>query len=882
MSAQFARAPHQGRPPVPVYNAPNAALLIDFDNVTMGIRSDLTKELKNLLNSDIIKGKVAVQRAYADWRRYPQYIVPLSEASVDLIFAPAYGSSKKNATDIRLAIDALELVFTRPEIGCFILLSGDSDFSSLVLKLKEYGKYVIGVGIRESASDLLVQNCDEYYSYSALTGLTRAGEADVGVREDPWTLVGIAVQRMVENRDVMRSDRLKQVMVELDPNFNEKELGFTKFNRFIAEAGNRGLVALRKLENGQFEILPPTEKPQAVAESVVEEEESRPVREREPRSRGGRRRSGRGRDRERERERPPAAAAEPVADVIEIEPVAEIVEAAAPVDDAAAAEAEAPAAPVAGDLDASYELLRRAVAELVDGSEAVRDSDVKRRMLDFDPSWSEANLGYSRFSRFLRQAHDHEIIDLHRLNNGSYEVSLPGGGRGRRSSGAGGESRGRHGRGSAPRVAAAREPERETAAVAQAAPPAEEIVVEPTVEVLAPVESTPAADVSPAPAPAAASATEAAEAVSVATITTVRSVTLGLRRGTKGRGRPTSPPPLYPGQAIRPRGATEAPAEPSPVAVEAAPVIEETSPVAERAPEAGAAEAVVPATDATARAQKSSRSRTRKRKGEAAQVAAAEPTVSEVAAAPASEAGVEVGVADKLGLPTEREAVVAHLTQYKGIGRKTAETVVDSIGADRVFATLIERPEAIREVIQDARRAEALLSAWREDYEQRTASVAADADNAPAVDEQPEPEVAATPTAEADGAPKAGGSGRTRRGRGRRGRKPAGAGVTDAPPAAAESAAAGVVDAAPAGATVDVAPEAASGGTTSSRKSRARRGRGGAKAAASKAAAGEAAGTAAAESGSTESGDAARRGRGRRGRRGQGRKGSAASTNSAD
>src|SRR5262245_22081959 len=131
----------------PPAHAPNAAMLIDFDNVTMGIRSDLQNQLKRLLASDIFKGKVSVQRAYADWRRYHQYIVPLSEASIDLIFAPAFGSNKKNATDIRLAIDALELVFTRPEIGTFILLSGDSDFSSLVLKLKEYGKYVIGVGI---------------------------------------------------------------------------------------------------------------------------------------------------------------------------------------------------------------------------------------------------------------------------------------------------------------------------------------------------------------------------------------------------------------------------------------------------------------------------------------------------------------------------------------------------------------------------------------------------------------------------------------------------------------------------------------------------------------------------------------------------------------
>src|SRR5690348_6440195 len=186
----------------PPAHAPNAALLIDFDNVTMGIRSDLQTELRRLLQSEIIRGKVAVQRAYADWRRYPQYIVPLSESSIDLIFAPAYGSNKKNATDIRLAIDALELVFTRPEIGTFILLSGDSDFSSLVLKLKEYGKYVIGVGIRESSSDLLIQNCDEYYSYNELAGLVKASEEEPARKFDPWELVTESINRMVRNGDV--------------------------------------------------------------------------------------------------------------------------------------------------------------------------------------------------------------------------------------------------------------------------------------------------------------------------------------------------------------------------------------------------------------------------------------------------------------------------------------------------------------------------------------------------------------------------------------------------------------------------------------------------------------------------------------------------------
>src|SRR6476659_5917602 len=239
----------------PQFHAPNAALLIDFDNVTMGIRSDLGNELRNLLGSDIIKGKVAVQRAYADWRRYPQYIVPLSESSIDLIFAPAHGANKKNATDIRLAIDALELVFTRPEIGTFILLSGDSDFSSLVLKLKEYGKYVIGVGIRESSSDLLVMNCDEYYSYNALAGLVKTNEEEV-VPKDPWELVTEAISRMQRNGDVMRSDRLKQVMQEIDANFDESDLGFSKFSKFTMEAAQKGLLTVSRLENGQLEVSP--------------------------------------------------------------------------------------------------------------------------------------------------------------------------------------------------------------------------------------------------------------------------------------------------------------------------------------------------------------------------------------------------------------------------------------------------------------------------------------------------------------------------------------------------------------------------------------------------------------------------------------------------
>ena len=418
------------------HHAPNAALLIDFDNVTLGIQKDLSKELRSLLASDIIKGKVAVQRAYADWRRYPQYIVSLAESSIDMIMAPAYGSSKKNATDIRLAIDAMELVFTRPEIGTFILLSGDSDFSSLVMKLKEYGKYVIGVGIRESASDLLVQNCDEYYSYNALAGLTRTSDEEVA-RRDPWELVTDAIQRMKRNGDVMRSDRLKQVMQELDPSFDEKNLGYSKFSRFCMEAAQKGLLAVQKLDNGQLEVAPAGDA-LGVTTAAPAREPRAEGEERGGRSGRGRRGRGRGgRDRER-----------PVGDVATVTSVEGESE-QAPVDAVAAAVAAGIAAPpplahapahvprpprrveeplavgLAGERltrDEAFDLVRRSVAALVRGDDVVRSVDVRRKAHELLGRDSES-LSERNFPRILRDAHDQEIIDLRRRGD-DYEVGL--------------------------------------------------------------------------------------------------------------------------------------------------------------------------------------------------------------------------------------------------------------------------------------------------------------------------------------------------------------------------------------------------------------------------------------------------------------------------
>jgi uncharacterized LabA/DUF88 family protein len=432
----------------------------------MGIRSDLQTELKNLLASDIIKGKVSVQRAYADWRRYPQYIVPLAESSIDMIMAPAYGSAKKNATDIRLAIDALELVFVRPEIGTFILLSGDSDFSSLVIKLKEYGKYVIGVGIRESSSDLLVMNCDEYYSYNSLAGLVKSGEEEL-VKHDPWELVSEAVQRMKRNGDVMRADRLKQVMQQMDSSFDEKNVGKSKFSLFVAEAAKKGLLSLTKLENGQYEVdLPragviglPAGQSAPAAEPSENGEARRP------------RRESRGRGRERSRvdriprgaddksgvsdatsAAPGAAAVTPqapesvIADHIPSIPAAAPPPIAGPAASSGSAKggqstSRAPAAATtpsrrsSGDeigatglrltREEAFDLVRRAVASLVSGDAAAPASAVRARARALLGRDSES-LSERNFTRILQDAHDGDAIDLRRRGN-DYEVAVAAG-----------------------------------------------------------------------------------------------------------------------------------------------------------------------------------------------------------------------------------------------------------------------------------------------------------------------------------------------------------------------------------------------------------------------------------------------------------------------
>lgn len=683
MNELYAHAPH--RRPGAEETTSNAALLIDFDNVTMGTRSNLGQELQRLLNSDIIKGKVAVQRAYADWRRYPQYIVSLSEASIDLIFAPAYGSSKKNATDIRLAIDALELVFIRPEIGTYILLSGDSDFSSLVLKLKEYGKYVIGVGMQESSSDLLVQNCDEYYSYNSISGLTSAADGPTE-KHDPWVLAARSILKMVERKDVMRSDRFKQVMLELDQSFDEKEIGFSKFNRFLTEAASRGILSLEKAANGQYEVASGSRaKAISSGDGAPEVSAGSPT----PAPSPEKRTRSRSRTRRTQERKPSSSVAPP-------------------------AEKEAPT--VDEDrLRSAYGLLSGVTAELARPGAPVRDSEVKRRMLEQDRKFDEAALGFSKFSRFLRQAHDEGIIDLERGPEGNYLISPIGGAAGApaettgkstraKATGAAADSAAKSGgtrRGRSARSARGARPDRdrdrekkpdsppaETVEVAaetvDAAPEKVEVAAETvdaapeTVEVVTDkVESTPPDSPEPTPEP-------------------IRSVGMGrFRRGSRSRSAPAASRTtavLGPVDAEGPKVDAEEPkAEPEVTLTAPTPSSDEASPVKDD-PSA--------APDDQPRRSVSGRQRGR---GRSSQTRPAATRDSPPATTP--EDSRSAGTSEPSQYQSQIEAMSRN---YPGVGRRTADVLFREFG-DRVYQVIDEQPERVRAVLPE-HRAKAVLA----------------------------------------------------------------------------------------------------------------------------------------------------------------------------
>jgi uncharacterized protein (TIGR00288 family) len=678
MNELYAHAPHRRPGAEEIFS--NAALLIDFDNVTMGTRSNLGQELRRLLNSDIIKGKVAVQRAYADWRRYPQYIVSLSEASIDLIFAPAYGSSKKNATDIRLAIDALELVFIRPEIGTYILLSGDSDFSSLVLKLKEYGKYVIGVGMQESSSDLLVQNCDEYYSYNSISGLTSAQDGPTE-KHDPWVLAARSILKMEERKDVMRSDRFKQVMLELDQSFDEKEIGYSKFNRFLTEAASKGILSLEKAANGQYEVASGSRaKAISAGDAALPSDSaagpsSAPAPEKRPRSRS---RSSRSRER-----KPSPRVAPP-------------------------AEKEAPEVDE-NRLRSAYGLLSGVTADLARPGAPVRDSEVKRRMLEKEGKFDEAALGFSKFSRFLRQAHDEGIVDLERGPEGNYLVSPIAGGTGASAQSAQREtpatetsradkltdkpadrpSRSRRGRsersGRKPRQDGdeAKKPEVPTEDTVDAAPAGAEVMAES--EVVSEIDVVTESE----------QIGQEKREDNAETVSPTRQVGMGrFRRGSRSR----SAPPANRTKAVPGPVEADAPQESEKAPSQEADAASQPSP-----PSSDAGSATTDRKGAPGDQPRRSVSGRQRGRGRSS---ASRPTPQRESSQVSSSAG---SGAEEASDPSQYRAQIEAMSRnYPGVGRRTADVLFQEFG-DRVYQVIDEQPERIRAVLPE-HRAKAVLA----------------------------------------------------------------------------------------------------------------------------------------------------------------------------
>jgi len=226
------------------------AIFIDFENLALGFQSrrdrfDIVKVLERLVE----KGKIVAKKAYADWNRFSGYTTMLHEAAIELIEIPRRAQTGKNSADIHLCVDAMDLAYSKEHINTFVVVSGDSDFSPLVSKLKELGKHVIGLGMQESTSDLLRDNCDEFIYYEDLgqaTALSPPIELKLPeTKRKVFTLLMeslLALRR--ENKEVLWSSMVKDTMKRKKPSFNESYHGYRTFSELLEDAASQGLLEL--------------------------------------------------------------------------------------------------------------------------------------------------------------------------------------------------------------------------------------------------------------------------------------------------------------------------------------------------------------------------------------------------------------------------------------------------------------------------------------------------------------------------------------------------------------------------------------------------------------------------------------------------------------
>ncbi|MGC8916307.1 MAG: NYN domain-containing protein [Thermoanaerobaculum sp.] len=231
------------------------ALFIDFENIAVGLRDSGYKQFDiNLVLARLLeKGKVVVRRAYADWERYSQYKRPFHEAAIELIDIPLKAYSGKNSADIRMVVDAMDLCFAKGFVTTFALCSGDSDFSPLVSKLRENDKYVIGIGVKNSTSELLIANCDEFIFYEDLIrSLEEATPSLAGLpekKQECFALLIDAIKALMrDGKEILWGSMIKQTMQRKKPEFNEEYYGYPTFTALLKDAEAHHIVKLRKDE----------------------------------------------------------------------------------------------------------------------------------------------------------------------------------------------------------------------------------------------------------------------------------------------------------------------------------------------------------------------------------------------------------------------------------------------------------------------------------------------------------------------------------------------------------------------------------------------------------------------------------------------------------
>jgi len=268
----------------------NMALFCDFENVALGVRDakyaqfDIKKVLERLL----LKGSIVVKKAYCDWDRYKEFKATMHEAAFELIEIPHVRQSGKNSADIRMVVDALDLCYTKAHVDTFVIISGDSDFSPLVSKLRENNKYVIGIGVKDSTSDLLSANCDEFIFYDDLVraqeakkkqaakkapakpagGAAKAGEGKSGEAKGEEDKRQEALDFIVETVEALIAERgsdekiwgsmVKTTMQRRKPGFNESSYGYRSFKELVEDAQkHKLLVVVRDEKSGQYTIRLP-------------------------------------------------------------------------------------------------------------------------------------------------------------------------------------------------------------------------------------------------------------------------------------------------------------------------------------------------------------------------------------------------------------------------------------------------------------------------------------------------------------------------------------------------------------------------------------------------------------------------------------------------